>query len=174
MTLKLATYDLFLEVQETPALGVPTVADPDVTHRITLASVTSSAQAKPTLSTSTTPAVSKVWGDTLVLSSGSVTFDLTALDQGNLPNLDFTGLKVQFVKIASPATNTADLNFDVGVTNGYRLFGDTAAGEIVLGIGGVCLFYNPEALPDVGATAKTIDVTSTDDDATFEILLVAG
>ena len=157
-------YNLRAQAVETLALNIDS-PNPNVTHEISGDSGTLDAN-------STVPAT-KAWKDDRQLSSGTDTFDLTALSRGNLNDEDFTGLKVQIIKIKAKSTNTAVTTFKAGTTNGYNLFGN-ADGEITLDAGAVALFQMNDKLADVGASAKNIDISSTDVDAQYEILLVAG
>lgn len=130
------------------------------------------------LTSSSTPAVTKVYAQQRALSAGALTLDLTALTDGTGAALDLTGLKVQFVAFAnkpvSGAPNTDTLNVKFGATNGYNIFGD-AASEVTLAVGGWCIFYNPEGTPDVAnGSADTVDVSSSDADADFIVMIAAG
>lgn len=160
-----AKYRFKLDVSETLAMGLDLAANPTVTHKITHQENTINA-------TSTVPAT-KAYSDTASLSAGTATLDLTNLAGPISSTVDFTGLKVQIVKVSCPATNTAAVVVDVGATNGYNLFGD-ANGQITVHPGGIAMVYQPNLLPDVAAGAKTIDLTSSDVDATYSIVLVAG
>lgn len=159
-----AKYDLKLSVEEVLALGVDLAGDPTATHQITGTS--------GTLTGSTTVPATTVWGDKRQLAAGTDTIDLTALVEGNLPNKDLTGLKLQLIKLKATSTNTAVLTVKPAATNGYE-FGATND-EITLHPGGAVLLFVPDLAPDVAAGAKDITVTSSDADAEYEILIVAG
>jgi hypothetical protein len=57
--------------------------------------------------------------------------------------------------------------------NGYNLFG-SAAGALALPPGAEALMIFKEGLADVSATVKAVAITSTDTDASYSIILVAG
>jgi len=115
----------------------------------------------------------KAWSDQRSLSSGTDSLDLTALVHTNLNNVDFTGLKVQLLKLKAAAANTAAIVFADASSNGYSLFGD-ASGQITLPAKAQALFYFGDTLADVSSTVKALTITSTDLDATYDILIVAG
>jgi len=111
------------------------------------------------------------------LSSGTATIDLTALTRGNggATAVNMSGLKVQIFKFENVSTNTAAITITDGASNGYNIFGD-ASGQVTLGIGCVLQVVCPTAeyLPDVAAGAKDIDLSSSDQDATINVMLAAG
>lgn len=160
-----AEYSLQLTVQESVALSIDTVTDPTLTKLITGTS--------GTLDSTTSAPVTKSWIDTRQLTAGTDAIDLTALGNGALANITFSGLKVQLVKISCASANTSPVIFAPGASNGYSLFGD-ADGQVALAGGAVALFFFNEKLGDVGSGAKAIDITSSDTDAIYTIQLVAG
>ncbi len=117
--------------------------------------------------------VQKVWSDQFNLSSGTYSIDLTGLTDVKGDSLDFTGLKVQLIAVKCPGTNTDTVTVDVGSSNGYE-FGGESTSEITLTAGGVMVYFSPDKLDDVSTTAKTIDLSSSDQDATVKMLIVAG
>lgn len=162
------SYNLQLDVLETLDLALDLgVGTPRVTHQI------ASPAAAGTLNATSTPVASQVASDAGALTAGAATIDLTAAPSRDGGTVDLTGLKVQAVKIACPATNTAAVVVAVGASNGYHLFGD-GDGQIAIPAGGQVLFIAPEGLPDVGAAACEIDLASADADAAYSIILVAG
>ncbi len=163
-----AVYKFQVDATETLALSEDLAADVPMLFQINGAGV-----ATPTLTATTSPPVTKAWGDDVTLSGGAVTLDLAALVRAVLPNVDFTGLKVQLIHIKAAAANTAALKFDVGASNGYGIFG-SATSEISLDADDEAAFFFNDKLPDVAAGAKDIDVSSSDVDAKFKIVLVAG
>lgn len=160
-TLKL----LFIETTTANELA----ADKDVQHKLNeLVSLTSG----------TSPAVTKVYAQALSLSAGAYTADLTALTDATGASLDLSGLKVQFIAVknapTSGAANTGTLNVVKGATNGYNWLGDVAS-ECTLPIGGWLCAYLPEGTPDVAnGSADTIDFSSADTDADFILMIAAG
>jgi hypothetical protein len=126
-----------------------------------------------TATATTTPAVTDVWSKTVTLSAGASTIDLTVLDNGDLANLDLTGKKVYYAHVKAAAANTADLTIGVGATNGYPFPGVGSSDTVDLGAGDEMLFRLLTSTA-VSSTVKTIDAASTDVDAIFDIVLVAG
>ncbi len=163
-----AKYNLGLTVEEVKDLGLDNVADPTITHTL--------GSHADTLTATTTPPVTKTYSDDLALVAGAKTIDLQALPSSESTTVNFTGLKVQLIKITTPATNTAEVTFDVGAANGYNLFGATNATDesIALPPDSVHQVKYNQALEDVDATHSDVDVSSSDVDADFSIILVAG
>lgn len=155
----------FLTADETLTLGLDLATDPTFPHKF--------GNTKLTLNASSTPAVSKVFSDTVSLSSGTVTLDLTSLAGPNSTTIDGTGLKVQAIEIANPSTNTAAVVVAPASSNGYNLAGDGSE-QITVADGGRVGMYMPEGSPDIGASAKDIDITSTDQDASVNVIIVMG
>lgn len=125
------------------------------------------------LGSGTTPPVTKVWGKQLQLSGGTLTFDLKALASPLDANVDFDTLKVNLYKFKAADANTAVIIIKPAVSNGYHIFGD-ADGQHTIGAGDEIAGLLKESSPDVGAGAKDITVTSTDQDAIFDVVLCAG
>jgi hypothetical protein len=73
----------------------------------------------------------------------------------------------------SGAANTANLVVADNATNGYLIFG-SSTGELSLPPGASIVLFFKNGLADVSATVKQIAVTSTDTDAKYQIILVAG
>jgi hypothetical protein len=128
-----------------------------------------------TLNASSTVPATKTYVDTISLTAGAATIDLTSLTGEGGRSVTFNGLKVQKVQISCPASNTAGITFDVGASNGYNLFGaDNASDESVEVMpGGAEQRYTPNNGEDVDSTHKQIDVTGTGTES-FNIALVAG
>ena len=105
------------------------------------------------------------------LSAGAASVDFTAIRGTGGANRDFTGKKVQAILLKNKSTNTGDMTFSVGASNGLELFG--ASFTFKLKPGQCCLFYLNDAAPDVAAGDKTIDVAGTGAEQ-FEIQAVAG
>lgn len=163
-----AKYDFGLTVEEVKDMGLDLAANPTMTH--TLGSHAA------TLTASTTPPVTKTYSDTIPLVAGAYTIDLQALPGPQSTTIDFSGLKIQLIKITTPSTNTAEVTFDVGASNGYNLFGATNATDesVSLPPGSVQQFKFTDTLEDVADAKSEVDVSSSDLDATFDIILVAG
>lgn len=109
------------------------------------------------LNGSSTPAVSKPASFVQALAAGVATVDLTALTGTNGAEVDGTGLKVQTIRVTNLGANA--LTIQPGASNGYNAFGATS--KVVIPPGGTVMLYAPEGTPDVGPTAKTLDLTGT-------------
>lgn len=109
------------------------------------------------LNAGTTPPVTKCAYFSKALSSGSATIDLTALTGTNGVSVDGSGLKVQIAKFKNPASNGNNITVTVGASNGYLLAG--AAWKAILAPGQEITFYGNDATPDIGGSAKTIDLS---------------
>lgn len=164
-----AHYNLRLQVEETIALSEDLAqADPTYTHDI--------ADIRGTLNATSTPAVTKTFSDTINLSAGAATLDLTSLSGPAGTTVDFTGLKVHLVKLSCPSTNTAGITVDRDSSNAYNLFGaDNASAEQVEVLPGAsCLFYHgDDQTEDVSATKKGVQFAGTGTEA-INVILVAG
>lgn len=162
-----AKYNLGLTVEETKDQSLDNVANPTMTH--TLGSHTG------TLTATTSPPVTKTYSDDVPLVAGTYTIDLQALPGPASTTIDFTGLKIQLIKITTPSTNTDDVTFDVGVSNGYNLFGASNVTDESIAVppGTEHVIKYNDSLQDVDATHSEIDVTGTLVES-FDIILVAG
>lgn len=161
------SYDFILSVLETLATSPAKLASGTnipVHHKLTGTGAT--------LTASTTVPVTKVHSADHALTAGAETLDLTALGHLLSSTEDFTGLKVQFILIVATAGNAAALKFEPGAATAYNIFG-SATGEISVPPGGIEMFFGNDALPDVAAGAKHIDVSGTGTDS-YDIIIVAG
>lgn len=159
------TLNRVLTARETVAFGLQHGSSDGIDHSLALPA--------KTLNASSTPVASQVVSKRLTLSAGAVSLDLAAVARGSqLADLDLSGLKVQAIQIACPAANTAPVVAGPHMTNGYALFG--ASNDVSIPAGGDLTYYAPEGTPDVGASAKVIEFTSTDVDAVVDVLVVAG
>ena len=129
------------------------------------------------LGATTTPVVTKVYAQQLQLSGGALTLNLTALTDGVGAALDLDTLKVQIFAVknapSTGAANTDTLNIKTGAVDGFGILGDTLS-EATLAIGGFLVIYNPEGTADVAAAVDQVDFSSTDVDASFQVLIAAG
>jgi hypothetical protein len=123
------------------------------------------------LTSLTTPPVTKVSSFLAALTAGAKTIDLRTLTAAGGVALDGNGLKVQCVKINNPSTNTGALTVVPGASNGYNLFGATS--KLVLNPGEYIEWVGYDALPDIDATHKTIDLTGTGTESS-EWVIVLG
>jgi hypothetical protein len=119
----------------------------------------------------TTPPATKVAGFQKALAAGVGTIDLTALPGTNGTTVDGTGLKVQAVKFRNPSSNANNITITVGASNGYQLHG--AGWSITLRPGESYLWEGVDAAPDVGGSAKNIDLAGTLVQA-LDVLIVLG
>jgi hypothetical protein len=154
-----------VQTEETLTSNVPAVpaADAVITH--------SGYNTNQTLTSATTPPATQVAYFSQALSSGSATIDLTSLTGANGISIDGSTLKVQVAKFKNPSSNANSIKVDVGATNGYQLSG--AGWEVTLEPGQETTLYLNDASPDIGASAKTLDLTGTGSQA-LEVSLVLG
>lgn len=158
-------YDFKLQAIETPIMDQDLGADPTITHELKGDTGT------PTGSNAAPP-IQRKYADKVLLAGGAKTIDLTALDDGNLPDIDFTTFKVQLVKIRALASNTQGIKIKKGATNGYGIFGANTP-EITLEKGDIAMYLFNDSLADVSATEKTIDLTGNAAEG-VEMILIAG
>lgn len=159
-----AIYDLKLEIREVVDLGLDGVINPELKRETATAGTLDADSGVP---------ATKTWFDDVELSAGTLTLDLTALTRTNLPTVDLTGLKVQFIKVKADSTNTAGVIVADHATTGYLIFGD-ASGQVTLLAGMEVLLLGNDQLADVSASVKQLLITSSDPDAKFAIEIVAG
>ena len=164
-----AKFDLRITADETLALGLDNVTDTPFEHTLGVDN--------GKLTATTTPAATKVFSDTINLSSGSATLDLTSLAGPASTTVTFSGLKVQLVKLKCPLTNTAGITVDAkDATTGYNLFGATNAvttEKIEFMPGMVASINTNDQLQDVDSTHKDLTLTGTGTES-IRVLLVAG
>lgn len=161
-----ATLDMGLKAVETVSASLDLASNPNITHEL--------AVGRLTLNANSTPVVSAAWSDTVALSTGAATIDLTSLSRGAvLSALDLSGLKIQAIILQAKSTNTDTISVVPGASNGFNIFGG-ADGKIYLAAGAACLFYVPEDWSDVAAADAEIDLASNDADAEIDVVLLAG
>lgn len=161
-----AKYRFQLEVTEGLSLGVPNTTDPNLVHKFQ--------DSVATLTASSTPPVTKVVTEQVTLTAGEANLDLTALSGPLGTSVDFSGLKLQLIKIMAAAANTAAVTMDPATANPYLFNPTTANPKIGLAAGEMAMFYHNESLADVSSTSKGIKFSSSDADAILDVLLVAG
>lgn len=107
------------------------------------------------------------------LTDGAATINLAALVGAINANETVvgTGLKVQFIILAAPATNANAIAISEGASNGYALLG--ASFTFALLPGQWAMFGLNEAAPDVASDDRTIDLAGTGTQA-LDIQLVLG
>lgn len=160
-------FNLSISPDETITSIADLVADTVFRHK-------SSGTTSGSLDANSTVPATKVASDSITLSGGTATIDLSALVGINAGTaVNFTGLKVQLIFLYAKTTNTSGVVFVDGASNGYNIFGD-ASGSLTLLAGSSALIYCPNVLDDVGSSDDEIDVSSSDADAIFEFIFVAG
>jgi hypothetical protein len=167
-----AKFHFMLDVEETLALSLDVPTDPTFTHTLDNEASTVS---KGTLNASSTVPATKTYSDLVTLVANTATIDLTSLGGGAGSTVDFTGLKVQLVKICVP-TNSSEILVQKGAANAYNILGyDNASSETVELAPGACLaLYHHDQLEDVDATHKDVKFTNASGAGFFYIQLVAG
>jgi len=164
MSVKL-TYTTALTVAEVLAANTVSAAEAQRT-------VTHSLLNKSAVFTGTSDVpVSKVAAFEKALVAGAGSIDLTALVGTNGAAVDGTGLKVQAIKVIADADNSAAITLADGASNGYELLG--ASWTIKLKAGQEIVIFGNEETPDIGGTAKVIDLTGTGTDK-LQIIIVMG
>lgn len=116
--------------------------------------------ASETLTSSTTPPVTKCGSGSKALSAGSATLDLTALlGSDGVSAVTLTGLKVASAIFKNPSTNANSITIAKGGSNGCTSFG--SAFSITLFPGMQIEIRGNDNAPDIGGTDKTFDLTGT-------------
>lgn len=165
-------YNFKLAASETLELDVDLASDPTVLHEST--------DIKGTLTASTVPPIEQFWESTETITEGTPTeLDLENLARANLPDIDFSTMKVNLVKLVASATNTAGeyITIEDGTANAYFLFGGVAGGKVFLYPGDCYCMYAVETRPVVDATHSDVKISYSEAvaaTATLEIMLGAG
>lgn len=120
---------------------------------------------------SATDPVSKCAVFNQALTASAATIDLTALTGTKGAAVNLTGLKVQLARFINPTTNANSITITVGASNGYLLGG--AGWKWILAPGQEITFRGYDQAPDVGASAKTIDLSGTGSQV-LRCMIVAG
>lgn len=124
------------------------------------------------LTSSSTPAITKIAYGTITLSNGAATLDLAATTGVNGETVDLSGLKVQAFAFKAGSSNTSDITVSVGATNGLNLDG-SAGFSMNFQAGDFGMWSGNETSQDVGASDKTIDFAGTGSE-TIDFCMVAG
>lgn len=156
-----ATYALTMTVRETLTLGVDGASNPVVTH--------DGLNLSGTLNAGTTVPATQHAQDTMALSGGAATIDLTSLTGTGGGTISGNGLKVQLVRFRNRSSTNA-MTFAKGASNGYSLWTNWT---ITLSPGCAVLFFLNDKPEDIDATHKTIDVSGTGTDE-FDFSVVMG
>jgi hypothetical protein len=126
------------------------------------------------LSSTSTPPVTKIAGGQVALVAGAKTLDLCALTGlgANGASVDMTGLKVQALYMENPSTNANTISIAKGASEGYQFSGSD--GKLTLSPGQSVLLFGNDATPDVASgSAHNLDFAGTLVQP-FNIIIVAG
>lgn len=128
---------------------------------VTVGNVTHASSQSHTLTSVTTPPVTKHAAKLVALVAGAATIDLTALTAwgANGAAEDMSGLKLQIMRLKATAANANPITITAGASNGYEAFG--AAWSLALSGGQEVTLYGFDKTPDVAGGAKTIDLAGT-------------
>jgi hypothetical protein len=128
-----------------------------------------------TLTSSSTPPVTKYSSFRKTLSAGSGTIDLTSLPDynGTAAAVTLTGLKPQLIIFRNLSTNANSIKVVAGASNGYDGFGSDFA--ITLQPGDSWRFRGNDnsGVTDIASGKKTFDLTGTSSQV-LEVQIVAG
>lgn len=164
-----ADFDLSLKVRETFDTAQQGANAVTMDHELT--------GNKGTLNATSAVPATKVIDKRITLSGGTYTIDLTAAPgktvDGTAVSLDLSGLKLQLLLLVAKDTNSARVKVAQGAANAYFVGGETGA-FYSLGVGEAVLAENKDSLPEVDATHKNIDITSSMLTAVIDVLAVFG
>jgi len=161
-------YGAKFEADEVPDLALDLApSNPTLPYRIVYPG------ASGTIDGTTTVAITKAYSDRRALTAGAYTLDLRTLLGPNGVALDLNGLKVKAIIIVANPANTAGIKVVKGAATGYLIWG-TSTGEVTVYPGFPIEQIFGNNLAAVSATVKFIDFSSSQADAEFEIILVAG
>lgn len=145
--------DWALKCTITETLPSNTDSAPDATRKITHTAFNEAG----TLTSATTPPVTKQASFVKALSTGSGTIDLTSLTGSNGATVDGTGLKVQILRVKNLGAN--NLVITPGASNGIDLFGSSSSVTV---FPGACYqFFLNDSPPDIASGDRTIDLAGT-------------
>jgi len=156
-----AAVSLQLAVKETIELGTSAASDPVVPYGITGSPWNYTGE--------TTVDATKSWCNTITLSGGVATVDLTSLTRTGLPTVTLSGLKIRAIHFKAIDTNTSLVTIKPGASNGYAALGL----GLSLEAGGEALIRNPDSAA-VSGSLKTLDLASSYATASVDIVIVAG
>lgn len=156
-----ATVSIALSVKEVIDLGTTAAANPTVPYGISGSPYSYTAD--------TSPVGTKGWCNTITLSSGAATVDLTSLTRTGLPTVTMSGLKIRAFHFKASSSNTSPVTIQPGATNGYAALGL----GLSLQPGGEALIHDPTSTA-VSGSHKTLDLASVDTDASVDIVILAG
>lgn len=121
--------------------------------------------------------LTRYWIQERQLSSGTDTFDLTALPDGT--TLDLTNKRVRIVSFRAFFSNSDDITVKANASTGYPILGEGTDGTAANGVfssryGTITLLFGDDSQPVVSASKKDVLVTSPDSDARYKIMIAAG
>lgn len=160
-------YDAKFHADETPSLSLDLASNPTLSHRCSYSGTSG------TIDGTTTVAIDDVFSDRRSLSAGALTLDLTSLTSTLGVAKTFSGKKVKGLFMMANSANTAGIVVKDGATNPYLIFA-TSTGEVTIYPGQPFMQLYGSNLAAVSGTVKTIDFSSADTDAEFEIIIVVG
>lgn len=148
-----ATITMAAKIRETLGTGVPASSEAEAT--IAHSAYKTEAELNATSSVPSTKAVSFLQA----LTDGAATIDLTSLVGANGAAVTGSGLRVQYLYLEATSTNANAITVSDGASNGYELAGN--GWTVALLAGQSVAFYGFEKAPEIGASAKTIDLAGT-------------
>lgn len=123
------------------------------------------------LSPSSTPAITSLAYNTVALTAGAATIDLTNLTATGGGALSLSGLKIRVIKFKCPTGNAGNMTIAKGASNGWAPIGSTFSQ--VIPPGGEVTIYQPSGGTAVGSGAKNLDCSGTGTD-TVNVTFGAG
>ncbi len=164
-----------LLLDEVVASGLTAVVDKAIRHDF--AGISNLPAFKGEINANTSPAITKGFSDLVtIVTGGTFTLDLTALDGPSSTTRDFTGLKVQFALLAALTSNIQDVVIKtLDTSTGYNLFGAVRADadQITLAPGEIHFCQRNDKGEDVDATHKDIKFTAGNGNI-VAVVMVAG
>lgn len=115
------------------------------------------------------PLAAEVWYGPLVLVSGALTIDLTALADGAIGTVNLNTKKMMGFAVAAPTTNAAVVSIKPGGTNGYT--GWVGSGGLILNAGDQHFLGPMNAGTAISSSLKTIDLVGTGTDSLNVVIL---
>lgn len=140
-----ATVALTLNVSESITGNAPAAISPVISH--TAYSIA------PTV----TGTLCAFWNQ--ALTAGAATVDLTNCVGTNGIAVSGSGLRVKAIQMTAASDNANDITLTEGASNGYELLG--SGWTVGLKAGQSLLFYPAATAPQIGSSAKTIDISGT-------------
>lgn len=121
-----------------------------------------------TYGSASTPAVSKDAVNSIAMTTGAVTLDLTNMAGTNGVIVNGNSFKIQMVKFQNPSVNP--ITIKNGASNGYLLGG--VAWSITIPSGGEFQMYLANVSQTISGTTKNIDISGTGSDSLNYIIVM--